>query len=132
MTQLTFKFHWPHGGKHVILTGTFDDWKETVSMVKEARTVDEFTATVNLDPSKKTLFKFVVDGVWRCTGEHATEQDTYGNVNNWRIPSSEDGFVNATLIKSPITSKTSKGNATIAAKAPVVLTNGVQQRRSKQ
>jgi hypothetical protein len=41
-------------------------------MTREARTVDEFIAVVPLDPSKKYHFKFVVDGVWRCSGEVGT------------------------------------------------------------
>ena len=38
------------------------------------------------------MFKFVVDGVWRCSGEFPTESDPQGNVNNWRIPAQEPWY----------------------------------------
>ncbi|KAF9952359.1 hypothetical protein BGZ72_006334 [Mortierella alpina] len=76
------KFHWKHGGEVVKVTGTFDDWKETVHLRKVPSTRDEFAAIVDLDRTKHIQFKFVVDGVWRCSTEFATEYDCSGNVNN--------------------------------------------------
>ncbi|KAF9567709.1 hypothetical protein EC968_003168 [Mortierella alpina] len=76
------KFHWKHGGEIVKVTGTFDDWKETVHLRKVPSTRDEFAAIVDLDRTKHIQFKFVVDGVWRCSTEFATEYDCNGNLNN--------------------------------------------------
>ncbi|KAF9986206.1 hypothetical protein BGZ75_002086 [Mortierella antarctica] len=76
------KFHWKHGGEVVKVTGTFDDWKETVHLRKVPSTRDEFAAIVDLDRTKPIQFKFVVDGVWRCSTEFATEHDYHGNLNN--------------------------------------------------
>ena len=58
-------------------------------MTRENRSTDEFMAVVHLDPTQKYFFKFVVDGVWRCSGEFPTASDPAGNVNNWRVPSNE-------------------------------------------
>ncbi|CAO3566263.1 unnamed protein product [Mortierella alpina] len=76
------KFHWKHGGEVVKVTGTFDDWKETIHLRKVPSTRDEFAAIVDLDRTKHIHFKFVVDGVWRCSTEFATEYDCSGNLNN--------------------------------------------------
>ncbi|KAF9404272.1 hypothetical protein BGZ94_004264 [Podila epigama] len=46
------KFHWKHGGEVVIVTGTFDDWKQTVLLKKVPSTRDEFMAVVDLDRTK--------------------------------------------------------------------------------
>jgi hypothetical protein len=61
----------------------------SVPMKKNPKAADEFFAIVNLDPFDKVFFKYVVDGVWRCSGEFPTEGDQNGNVNNWRVPSQE-------------------------------------------
>ncbi|KAG0272767.1 hypothetical protein BGZ95_011453 [Linnemannia exigua] len=76
------KFHWKHGGEIVKVTGTFDDWKESIVLKKVPSTRDEFFALVDLDRTQPIQFKFVVDGVWRCSTEFETEYDYSGNLNN--------------------------------------------------
>ncbi|GJJ74989.1 hypothetical protein EMPS_07347 [Entomortierella parvispora] len=76
------KFHWKHGGETVKVTGTFDNWQETVYLKKVPGTRDEFAAIVDLDRTAYIQFKFVVDGVWRCSTEFATEYDYSGHLNN--------------------------------------------------
>ena len=41
-----------------------------------------YRATIPLDPDETHEFKFVVDGVWRCSLDFATVTDPQGNVNN--------------------------------------------------
>lgn len=41
-----------------------------------------FEATVRVPWSKKTVYKFVVDGRWETNGKSRTERDAYGNLNN--------------------------------------------------
>lgn len=64
----------------MILTGNFDEWSQSILMVRDQMGI--FRATVNLDPMKTWHFKFVVDGIWRCSMDFATEVDEDGNVNN--------------------------------------------------
>lgn len=63
LPQFTFK--WPKGPEAIILTGTFDDWKGTLPMVKDPSGAFEITLPVTFDsPSSKFYFKFIVDGQW--------------------------------------------------------------------
>lgn len=79
------EFIWKYGGQKVFLTGSFDQWRSSVAMVHD-QADDVFRATVNLDPASTWYYKFVVDGVWRCSLDFATETDVHGNVNNVLYP----------------------------------------------
>ncbi|KAF9932763.1 hypothetical protein BGZ67_004580 [Mortierella alpina] len=74
------RFQWRQGGTNVMVTGTFDDWQQSIKL--KPTLGDHLEAIVNLDRSKKILFKFVVDGHWHCSDEFATESDPSGNQNN--------------------------------------------------
>ncbi|KAF9182382.1 hypothetical protein BGZ51_001488 [Haplosporangium sp. Z 767] len=80
------KFVWDHGGNIVKVTGTFDNWKQTIVLLQSPDNQDHFEITVDLDRSQKILFKFVVDDQWRCTNEIPTEYDGAGNQNNVLLP----------------------------------------------
>ncbi|KAK3806739.1 MAG: hypothetical protein J3Q66DRAFT_358348 [Benniella sp.] len=73
------KIHWRHGGHHINLTGTFDNWTQTVTLVWDG---DSFSGVVDLDRTQPNQFKFVVDGSWMCSSDYATEHDGHGNINN--------------------------------------------------
>jgi len=79
------EFQWKHDGDHIILTGTFDQWKKTIIMERDNDT-GYFSAAVLLDPRKTWAFKFIVDDVWRCSLDFSTELDAQGNVNNVIYP----------------------------------------------
>lgn len=51
------EFTWKHAGEKVLVTGTFDDWQSTVELKKQEGS-DIFSATVDLKPDTKYLFKF--------------------------------------------------------------------------
>ncbi|KAI3643888.1 hypothetical protein MP228_010052 [Amoeboaphelidium protococcarum] len=85
-------FNWKHGGNNVVLTGSFDNWKQSIQMVKTPKAQDEYSAVLKLNPYEKHSFKFVVDGIWRCSMECPTESDQNGNVNNWRRPVDEQEY----------------------------------------
>lgn len=72
---------WRYGGNEVFLTGSFDNWTKSVLMKKDADN-ENFVATIPLNPHKSHTFKFVVDGVWRCSLDFQTTHDDSGNVNN--------------------------------------------------
>ena len=77
-------FVWKNGGGKVCLTGSFDNWSQSILMARDQNGV--FRATVNLNPKQKWVFKFVVDNVWRCSLDFASEIDENGNVNNVIYP----------------------------------------------
>lgn len=68
----------------MVLTGTFDEWQQGTTMIRDPTGCHG--ATIDLDPSQKWIFKFVVDGIWRCSLDFATETDALGNVNNVIYP----------------------------------------------
>ncbi|KAF9136009.1 hypothetical protein BGW39_009061 [Mortierella sp. 14UC] len=75
-------FQWKNGGGVVKVTGSFDNWEESIVLKKVPGDQDKSEIVVNLDRTQKTLFKFIVDGQWRCTDEFPTEYDSTGNLNN--------------------------------------------------
>ena len=78
---MLYQFCWKHGGKQVILTGNFDNWMGSVKMEKNKDT-DMFEAYIRVDPREKLVFKYIIDGVWRCSMDYPTEYDDMYNVNN--------------------------------------------------
>ncbi|KAG0087930.1 hypothetical protein BGZ93_010673 [Podila epicladia] len=78
-TCVSHKFVWNHGGRSVKVTGSFDNWKESVELKKNN---DAFEAIIGLDRTKVIHFKFVVDGQWLCASDLATEFDHGGNQNH--------------------------------------------------
>lgn len=76
------EFTWKHGGcNSVIVTGSFDNWSSSIHLAKDQAN-DMWRKTVLLDLTKPHQFKFVVDGVWRCSMDWETITDAQGNVNN--------------------------------------------------
>ncbi|KAH8920583.1 carbohydrate-binding module family 48 protein [Atractiella rhizophila] len=74
------EFKWETDASTVIVTGTFDDWKSTVTLDKLES--GGFSKKVTLPHSTKVLYKYVVDGVWKPNDSQPTERDDSGNVNN--------------------------------------------------
>ena len=83
MTTKEFNFQWRHPANDVIVTGEFDNWSKSLKLINE-----DFihSVKVEIDSQKKQLFKFVVDGVWRCSLDFETEIDEIGNYNNVIYP----------------------------------------------
>ncbi|KAK3841463.1 MAG: hypothetical protein J3R72DRAFT_491361 [Linnemannia gamsii] len=75
-------FRWRSGGGVVKVTGSFDNWGESIVLKKVPYIQDQSEIVLDLDRTQKTLFKFIVDGQWRCTDEFPTEYDSIGNLNN--------------------------------------------------
>ncbi|KAI9193314.1 immunoglobulin E-set [Polychytrium aggregatum] len=80
--SLPVQFRWSLGGERVFLTGTFDNWQQTIEMKHDPECPEEFIVSVPLDTTQDHLFKFVVDGSWRCSASFPTIVDSKGNVNN--------------------------------------------------
>lgn len=86
-SDMPTEFIWKHGGSNVTLTGTFDGWNKSIKMRRDQFGI--FRVTIPLDPTVPWIFKFVVDGVWRCSMDLPTVTDQAGNVNNILPPLSE-------------------------------------------
>lgn len=68
----------PHSGSHIIVTGSFDNWTQSLTLSPSSAGHSHTVAI----PVEKTLFKFVVDGEWKVDESFATETDEHGNINN--------------------------------------------------
>mmetsp|Transcript_14251 Transcript_14251/g.46794 ORF Transcript_14251/g.46794 Transcript_14251/m.46794 type:complete len:278 (-) Transcript_14251:108-941(-) len=69
---------WTHGGNHVEVEGSFDNWTTRQAM---AKTEKDFTAVKLLHPGVYQ-YKFIVDGEWRYAPDQPAMYDEMGNVNN--------------------------------------------------
>lgn len=72
-------FKWEHGGRHVYITGTFNNWERQIPM---HRSGNDFTYVHNLEKGKHA-FKFVVDDEWRYAPDQPIIHDTQGRINNF-------------------------------------------------
>lgn len=80
------EFIWKYGGKSVQLAGTFTDWQPSIFMVPLDPQCEYWKALVELDPKVSWEFKFVVDGIWRCSLDLPTITDPHNNTNNIIYP----------------------------------------------
>lgn len=81
-----FTFTWPAGPNDVIITGTFDDWKGSIPLVKLSSGSFEITVPFTEPPQgedDRIYFKFIVDGDWTVSDEYAKTSDGYGFENNY-------------------------------------------------
>jgi hypothetical protein len=75
----TVRFEWPHGGRQVLLAGSFDGWQTQQLMPK----IDHaFVLKLKL-PEGVYEYKFIVDDVWAYDGDKPTRDDGHGNINNY-------------------------------------------------
>jgi hypothetical protein len=72
-------FKWEHGGRHVYITGTFNNWERQIPM---HRSGNDFTYVHNL-PKGKHAYKFIVDDEWRFAPDQETIADVEGRINNY-------------------------------------------------
>ena len=79
--KISTKFEWREGGEEVLITGSFCEWNEKFNMNKNNS--NGFFELKILLPKGKYEFKFVVDGVWRCSNNYPQINDNRGNVNNY-------------------------------------------------
>jgi len=82
-----------HGGDHVEVEGSFDNWTSRTALQRSGR---DFTI-VKLLPPGVYQYKFIVDGVWRYAPDQQAMYDEMGNINNVMevhefIPENLDGL----------------------------------------
>ncbi|CCF56182.1 hypothetical protein KAFR_0A07480 [Kazachstania africana CBS 2517] len=88
MSKCIYKFNWCGSAGEVILTGTFDNWGQSITLDKIN---DElFSKKLEFPKEKaaldgKIFFKFIVDGEWKTSGNYNVETDDKGNLNNFLL-----------------------------------------------
>ena len=76
-----YTFIWDEGGNSVKLIGTFSNWKQQYDMEKDEK--DQiFKISLPLH-NEKYQYKFIVDGMWKCSQKQETIDDGKGNINNF-------------------------------------------------
>lgn len=83
------EFIWRYGGKQVILTGNWDNWAASGQPMRYHADSGVFKCVLDLDPTVAWQFKFVVDGIWRCSLDFPTCCDAQGNANNVLYPETD-------------------------------------------
>eukprot|EP00882_Tetradesmus_deserticola_P010062 GHRQ01010632.1.p1 GENE.GHRQ01010632.1~~GHRQ01010632.1.p1 ORF type:complete len:278 (+),score=82.35 GHRQ01010632.1:267-1100(+) len=69
---------WSHGGEHVEVEGSFDNWSSRQPLQRTGR---DFTV-IKLLPPGVYQYKFIVDGDWKYDPNQPAMFDEIGNVNN--------------------------------------------------
>ncbi|KAG7825275.1 hypothetical protein KL909_001567 [Ogataea angusta] len=67
--------------KSVILTGSFDNWSQSLPLIKQRDGSFSLSFPFPND-TEKVAFKFVVDGKWITSEDYKVETDELGNKNN--------------------------------------------------
>lgn len=81
------EFVWKYNAKDsVYLAGTFTDWIPSIPMQPADQSKEYWRVLVKLDPKVQWEFKFVVDGIWRCSLDLPTRTDSSGITNNIIYP----------------------------------------------
>ncbi|KDP40000.1 hypothetical protein JCGZ_01998 [Jatropha curcas] len=74
------RFVWPHGGRSVFLSGSFDRWTRLVPMSPMEGCPTVFQAICSITPGYHQ-YKFLVDGEWRHDERQPCLTSEYGVVN---------------------------------------------------
>ncbi|KGK38373.1 hypothetical protein JL09_g2419 [Pichia kudriavzevii] len=82
MSSYTFTYPAKEGIEDVVVTGTFDNWSQSLPMIKRGK---QWEIEVPLSPKDgKIEFKFILNnGEWVISDEYWTVVDDSGNVNNY-------------------------------------------------
>ncbi|KAG8989893.1 hypothetical protein FRB90_002024, partial [Tulasnella sp. 427] len=86
MSTYDAEFYWFGPANQVTVTGSFDDWSQSVHMEK---TPAGFSGKVKLPYGQKVDYKYVVDGQWQVNPDFPTTYDWQGNINNYLVTPNE-------------------------------------------
>ncbi|CAN0855776.1 Sucrose nonfermenting 4-like protein [Linum grandiflorum] len=79
------RFVWPHGGRSVFITGSFNGWGELVAMAPVEGSPRVFQTICSVTPGYH-LYKYFVDGEWRHDEHQSCVTSEYGMVNTLLFP----------------------------------------------
>ena len=78
-SNIPTKIEYKEGGREVLITGSFNNWKEKIKMSKNNNGFFEIEILL---PKGKYQIKFIVDGLWKCSNNIKQERDARGIKNN--------------------------------------------------
>ncbi|XWS39056.1 hypothetical protein CRYUN_Cryun18bG0017200 [Craigia yunnanensis] len=82
MVLFPIQFTWPHGGRSVFLSGSFNRWTELVPMSQVEGCPNVFQAVCPV-PHGCLEYKFLVDGEWRHDERKPHKNGEFGIVNTF-------------------------------------------------
>ena len=81
ISEILYTFIWDEGGTNVKVTGSFVNWANSFDM-KYYPEEKVFKYSHNLFRGKHS-YKFIVDGVWKCSQKQPMTKDNSNNTNNF-------------------------------------------------
>ncbi|KAI8811657.1 hypothetical protein BJ742DRAFT_125272 [Cladochytrium replicatum] len=84
----THRFVWNGHGTHVVVTGSFDDWSQSLVLQKKPDDpygpfIVEYTFPETTEPGTRIVYKFVIDNEWIHDADLPYGTDEYQNINNF-------------------------------------------------
>ena len=79
--EIPYTFIWNEGGKNVKVTGSFVNWSIYYDM-EYSKEEKLFKYSVKLSKGKHS-YKFIVDGIWKCSQNQPKLTDNSNNINNF-------------------------------------------------
>ena len=96
-SEILYTFIWDEGGKNVKVTGSFVNWSTLFDMKYYPE--EKVFKYSHLLTKEKHSYKFIVDGIWKCSQKYQMVKDNSNNTNN---------FVDLTNYIEPKNSETKK------------------------
>jgi len=81
LSECVIEFVWADGGDSVMLAGEFNNWGQAPRIPMDKDADGLFRMAWKLAKGRTYMYKFIVDGWWRCRADQPTE-DHMGNQNN--------------------------------------------------
>ncbi|XVF38687.1 hypothetical protein REPUB_Repub20aG0123300 [Reevesia pubescens] len=113
MVLLPIQFTWPHGGRSVFLSGSFNRWTELVPMSQVEGSYNVFQVVYGV-PHGCHEYKFLVDGEWRHDERQPHRNGEYGIVNTFdtlpvpaEVPQARSEILNNMEVDSGLTHRIS-------------------------
>ncbi|KAI8815135.1 hypothetical protein BJ742DRAFT_5368 [Cladochytrium replicatum] len=84
----THRFAWNGHGKHVVVTGSFDDWSQSLVLQKKPDDLKgpffaAYTFPESTEPGTRIVYKYVIDNEWIHDADLPYGTDEYQNINNF-------------------------------------------------
>ena len=81
INEILYTFTWDEGGKNVKITGSFVNWSIQYDMIyNQEEKIFKYSHKLS---KGKYSYKFIVDGVWKCSQKQQTIKDNSNNTNNF-------------------------------------------------
>ena len=79
--EVIYTFIWEEGGNNVKVTGSFVNWSTQFDM--NYYPGEKLFKYKTILSKEKHTFKYIVDGIWKCSQKYPTTKDNSNNMNNF-------------------------------------------------